>query len=177
MPEPALVSYENVPPSLVGSSSDNFFLPSLTISVLGLLNFKLASFPGLANSETLTQQTILLVSSAEPDTQMQNDALRSLIPPPFTVLQQLIKRGLEGTFPVDGNSILCEGRCLPIDVLGVWMALAAVHHIRGRWDKALRWLKKQERKNGILYDRVISLLQNTPWCDFVHGFDSTDNPP
>ena len=53
------------------------------------------------------------------------------------------------------------------------MGLAAIHRVQGRWDKSLKWMRRQQRKNGVLYDRVVGLLQNVSWGGTVQGFDST----
>lgn len=176
MPEPAPVSYELVPNSLVGSTSDDFVLPSQKLSIAAFAGFKLISFPALTNKETLDGQLLRLVGTSEPDTELQNEILRSLTPPPLAVLQRFIKRGLEGSMP-DGRSVAHEGRHLPADVLDVWMVFAAVHRIRSRWDKSFKWLKRQERKNGVLHDRMVSLLQNVAWGGMVQGFDSISACP
>lgn len=57
------------------------------------------------------------------------------------------------------------------------MILAAVHHIQCRWDKSLKWLRRQEWKNDVLYDQVVCLLQNISWGGTVQGFDSTGHCP
>lgn len=175
MPEPALVSYERVPNSLIGNTSADFVLPAQKLSVTTFAGFKLVSFPALTNKETLNGQLIQLVGTSEPDTELQNETLRSLIPPPIAVLQRFLQRGVEGTIP-DAPSISHEGRHLPVDVLDVWTVFAATHRIRSRWDKGFKWLRKQERKNGMLYDRVVSLLQNISWGGTVRGFDADSCP-
>lgn len=175
MPEPALVSYEGVPDHLVGNTYVNFVLPAQKLSVATLAGFKLVSFPVLTNKEALDGQVIQLIGSSEPNTELQNEILRSLTPPPIAVLQSFLKRGLEGTLR-DGPSIAHEGHHLPANVLDVWMVFAAVHRIRSRWDKSFKWLRRQERKNGALHDRVVSLLQNISWGGTVQGFDASSCP-
>jgi hypothetical protein len=176
MPEPTPISYELVPSHLVGPTSDDFILPHEKISVAALAGFKLVSFSPLANQETLTNQVHHLVGANEPDTELQNKVLQSLIPPPLVVLHRFLKSCLEGSLP-NGASIAYEGHHLPQNVLDIWMVLAAVHRVQGRWDKSLKWMRRQERKNGALYDKVVNLLRNLSWGGMVQGFDSTGPCP
>jgi hypothetical protein len=99
-----------------------------------------------------------------------------LIPLPLTVLRHFLKSSLEGSLPV-GASIAYEGHYLSPDVLDVWMVLAAVHQVQGRWDKSLKWMRRQEWKNGDLYNRVVSLLWNVSWGGIVQGFDLMGHCP
>ena len=159
MIEPILISYECVPNHLVGPTSGHFILPQEMISVVILASFKLVSFPPLTNNKTLDSQVHYLVGANKPDIELQNKLLQSLIPPPLTVLWHFLKSSLEGSLPA-GASIAYEGHYLSLDVLDVWMVLAAVHQVQGRWDKSLKWMRRQEQKNGDLYNRVVSLQQN-----------------
>jgi len=175
MPEPFVVSYEGVPNHLIGPTSD-FVLPQEEMSVAALAGFKLISFPPLTKKEALDDQVHRLIGVNEPDTGLQNTVLRNLIPPPLAILQHFLKRRLEGTIPI-ATSITHDGRHFPLDILNIWMVLAAVHRVQGRWDKTLKWMRRQERKNGVLYDRVVNLLQNISWGGTVQGFDSTGHCP
>lgn len=176
MLEPTLISYELVPNHLIGPTSDHFILPQEKISVAALAGFKLVSFPPLTNKATLNSQARHLVSVNKLDTELQNTVLQRLIPPPLAVIQCFLKSSLEGLLP-DSASISYEGHHLSLDVLDIWMVLAAIHQVQGRWNKSLKWMQRQERKNGVLYDRVVSLLQNVSWGGMVQGFDSTGHCP
>ncbi len=81
-----------------------------------------------------------------------------MIPPPLAIIQCFLKSSLKGLLP-DGASIAYEGYHLSLDVLDIWMVLVAIHHVQGRWNKSLKWMQRQEWKNGVLYDRTVSLLQ------------------
>ncbi|KAF8493747.1 hypothetical protein F5888DRAFT_1806075 [Russula emetica] len=158
MLEPAIISYERVPNHLVGPTSNHFVLPQKKILVAALAGFKLISFPPLTNKKTLDSQVLHLIGANEPNTELQKKLLQSLIPPPLTILQRFLKSHLKGLLS-DPTSITYGGRHLPPDVLKIWMVLAT------------------EWKNGILYDRVVGLLQNVSWGGTVQGFNSTGHFP
>jgi hypothetical protein len=126
MPEPALISYELIPNYLGGPTSNNFVFPHEKISVTALAGFKLVSFPPLTNKKMLDNQVYYLISANKPNTELQNKILQGLVLPLLTILRCFLKSSLRGSLP-DGASITYEGHYLPLNVLNIWMALAAVH--------------------------------------------------
>jgi hypothetical protein len=86
MLEPALILYEHVLKHLIGPTSGDFILPQESISVIALAGFRLISFPPLTNKKMLNGQVHCLISLNNPDTELQNEVLQCIVPPPLAVL-------------------------------------------------------------------------------------------